>query len=1483
VFEYFKKAFTMIFKSENKYDFKYDQKFQQEEDLQLKTYYGMVLKEFENIIRSHNKLIYFVQIVGCFLLNFYTMLVHVLAKYYGRSHSVVKILVNILCFEPTDEKVVEDDLFFVQVLVFWFFVDLGIYIAYYFTEENLITEHSDTIKEKCMECLILRFDLYVYKTERYTVSLMPIKSKAYLNAKLEFETAYNKANTIDFSDFNRQDTVKLSAKDVMSDDESENSDSNSNHSDRKSNEDSKEEEEITEGTDAVEVIPLSELTTLQDKVLFIYVNRNKYFFGRLLRSVLFNVPRLSISFMAVNLIYSESYLDFMLLAVCLIYSLRDCKVFFNSSFMLPVCFAIYFVLNWMILHFPKFEYEPYQKLSSLLLPKKPVNMTPRYSLLLGIGVFNLGFATMLIWIHYTCLKLLVIENKIGKTFHLTTADNFLVIDYKRWKKGAMNSMNFIFKMAHTLILEIFSLATFVICFFIDGHTYFKSPVILTVFLLIISEGVHSLKMLAKTLQEGKKTGSKQFIALCAKVMQVLCWLTVIIESLDVFKKMNFLFADDRPSMGVILIYYLSITVSDLVNSEEYDNNRKQIKSEEMLKTTYTALNMTYMKNEQKLFSRVSAFIGKEKLEKMAKGCVLEKDFENVKLYMDYNAKPLLQNLNDLYAELQSSYLTGLKLLGQQLLHFTYSHLNANVNHFRSQDLFVLYRNIIRRNSQLVTSNSLDLKSYFVSDYRQFENSLRETRHFYQLFKERDTSKVDQYNKKMEEFRKQAVQNKRYMEEGQTYTELSVYEWVYNEQLINSHLQEENKPTVKLIAAAGWLFKKVTRSTGKAGMVSFEDLKVELNKKGYINCVFDRLNIVLFNLKDDPLEDTQGFIVFNPKVVFSLVTRYFTSNIEFVATLLICVIGTFNGGLINVLVIGILLFTILIEETYGHLAWWKTLYVIFLIKLLISLFNTKYSNVMVFLLGKNAGTDIIQIIIINIVVFQQRKIGFQEEYMFNVEDMGSAVVRLVVNQDFDSFIERMTDLTKKKIEILVSYLDNKFKDTLSQEIYRQLKTKSTLTIVKVYLLIENYKIFGKSSAMRLFQRLKEDSFTNSLEHGSQFFWRNFSVYSRKPGLDLTPLIYLTLSVIIFFTIGLLQYNETATFTLLHFFSGTQAISSQTVITILFYIILLFIEKFFNSLRSIDSVGARYEGIFITFCKNVLLKQDYMRPKSDDILDSWRRAVKRLIIILKMKPKSSSKGNFRTNPFYTKYYFMVGLWVCVNINVFIVQPIVAHKNRNGLFNSDFTAMYCDQAKPDCYNYFKLFYSQIFYLLNLIYFFVAIQQIRKGKELSIPIETDYRNIRNLLSYYLYYKPPTLREICTLIEYSSQKTTLDINDWLLCEDLKEYMIKAKISHSTNEVKNLGTMVERKSRLIVSLAVLGSLVSLIIMPLLLFSKFTTGNQEQEIVSGSIKASLYSGKDRFILKLFSSDMMIENRRLSSLESPQPKARRRCSRTRRPRK
>ena len=1445
---------------ENRYEFNYNEKFQNEEINQISCYYNLIVKEFEDIIRYHNKLIYFLLIVACFLLNFYTMLVHVSYKFAGNSSRIVQIMVQILCFLPDDPKIVEDDLIFIQILIVWFFIDLAIYIGYFSKEEKLISTPSANLAAKCIHCLNVRFELYLYEAPKYGASLLSVKSINYIKAKKEFE-----AELGNFTSFSRKVTISLTAEQVKSDSSSSGSNEDSGGNDSK--------DEITEENDEITILHLSELTDLQSKVLYIYANKNKYFFGRMIRSAMFNVPRLSVCFMAVNLIYSESYLDLLLLAVCLFYSLKRCEVFYFGNFFLPICFAIYFVVNWMVLHFPRFEYEPYQKFVSILLPKaSTLNSTPRYTLLLGIGVYNLGYATMFYWINYTCFKLLTLETKIGNTFHISTMDKYLVIDYKRWKKGPLNIMNFIFKMVHTIILEIFSLSVFMVSFFIEGHTYFKTPIIITIFLLVISEGVQSLKLLAKTLLENtsNKNDSKQFIALCARVIQFLCWGAIIIESLEIFKKFNIISADDRPSIGVVIIYYLTVTVSDLVNSEEYERNRKQIKNEEIIKTTYTSLNMTYKTNEDKLFSRVNSFIGKEKLENMAKSCVLHKDFEDIKLFMDYNNKPLLNILNDLYRELQESYLKGFRLIMHRILHNTYNFLDNNINHHRYQDLFVLYRTVVRRNQKIINYSPLNLKLYFSFDYRQFENTLKETKIFFQLYKERDQFKLDKYKENMELFRNQVKLNQRYIEEGKTFKQLSVYEWVDVSGKDADHTVDENqgKPIVKLLEKAGKLYSLITRSNGMkgGGHVNFENLKVELSKKGYVICNFGNMDIVLYNMKQDILADTQSYIIFKPLLILTMAGKCIMSNIEISASLVICIIATLNGGLINMLILGILLFVILVEENYGYLQWWKTMYMIYLIKILLNLIDPKDNTFLSFMLGNYRWTDFLQIIIINIVVFQVRKTGFSEEHMFNVEDMGTAVIRLIVNQDFDNFIDRMTEMAKKKIEILVSHLDNKFKDSMSQEIYRHLKTKCTYTVVKVYLNIENYKLLGKTSAMRLFHRLKEDCFTNTQENGSSFFWRNFSTFARRPGQDFSPHIYTTLAIIIVFSISLLQYNETGKHMILHFFSGTQAISSQTVITILMYIILLFTEKYFNSLRSIDSVGARYESISVSFYKNFSVKTESNElERKKNHLERWRRAVRRLMTILKMKAKQSTKINYESNPLYIKFYVMIFVWICINLIVFLVQPIMAHSNRNGLFEKDLSAFKCSPESPDCFNYHNLTISKLFYFLNIIYMFLCVQQIRKAKQLSMPIEKNYTKITNLVAYYAYYKPPILREICTLIEYASQATTLEITDWLLCEDLKEYMIKAKISHSTNEMKNTGTLVERNSRVLVSVSVLTALVGLIIMPLLLFSKFTSGAKEQEIVSGSIKMTLYAGTDRFLTTLYTTKIMTENRKLNDQE------------------
>lgn len=1467
LFDYFRKTFISNVKAEKRTDFTYNRTTEATERLQLKTYYQLILREVTEIFRAKNRKIFFVLIVSCFVLNIATMFAHVVAKFDAKS-DLVKIFQAVFVLNIGDQAIVQDDLLFLQFTVFWFFVDFGVYIAFFMQEDKLIPAVPFRTRELCVQSLGQRFDLYNLEPGRVPGSVITQKIQLYLETleqfgdeidpglKLNLTEAENDSGIIDVS------AEENGMEDIDKSQLSQQPPASLQQSMLPESEQDGKKEKKKSNTVSIH---LSELTPIKDKILFIYMNKNKYFFGRILRSICFNIPRLSLCLMTTNLLFSQSYLDYLLLLICLIYSIRGCKPFVENTQLMPIMYTTYFLLNYMLLPCLKINIPAYNSIAKALEPTGRSD-SPKPILLLGLAIMNVGFVVFIYWVYYSLNSLLCIKIDPTSNFHVTTMDNYLVIDYKQWKKGTLSSMNFIFKYGHSMILEIFALGTFVMSFMISGQTYFTTPVVVMTFLLVISDRVKALRHVARVLLAKKKQGSKSFICLSAIVIQAFCWLAIFLESYDLLKKIKIVSQDTELSPWVLLVFYFSLSVNDLVNSEEFEASWKSIKAEEAIKTTYIAVNMTYHENEKKLFKRISEFIGKEKLEAMAQECVMTEKFEDVKLQLDYNRKPLLAVLEDLYNGVLESVLSGPKLIKHTVTSSLYGFFHDNINHMRYRDLFVLYRNFLRRNSEIMESGPLDLRLYFSTDFKQFEEKLKDAKIFYELYREKDSFKMEKYQAMMQKVTLQIYGMRNYQSDGQTYEELSKRDWniTQNKEEAADDIKEES--TLK--RAADLLHAKITKDVpNQQDGVHFDNLQIELSKKGYVHCNFDKQKIVLYNLRDDYVNRSQGFLKFKFSMMISMFARTMASNVEILVAILMGAVASWNGGFINVLTLGIIVFKILIEENYGNLNWWKQLYVIYLVKLLLHLASGGEEKFFVFLNGYSLMADVMQIVLVNIVLFQQSKIGLSEDYMFSIEDLGQCVVRLIVNQEFEVFVDRMTQTSKSKIELIVTYLDQTFAKEMSQEAYRVFKTKCTMAIVSLYLEIEKFKTSGKKSAIKLFTRLKEDVFLDIKGEVDPFIWRNFSQYARKVGVDLTGYIYGNLTTLIFFTIVLLQYSETGRLTVTSFFSGTQAISSQTVITITFYIILLFIEKYFNSMTSNDSIGARYNPLFVEFCRDAMESAD--QEKRDNSLESLRdklkRGVRKISNLARLKPSKRSFEDPYSNPFYYKYYFLITIWVFINLSCYIIQPNTANKGRNGYLTIQTDSYLCDTSNPSCFNYINLPVTKLFYLLNFLYFVVGILQIRKGKVLAIPEELDYNKTVNTLSFSVYYQTPILREICTLIEYSSLNTTLEIDDWLLVEDLKQYIIEAKISHVTNEIKNTGKTVERNERVTLSWTILSALMGLLIVPLLLFSTFASGDKEQEIISAELKVELFSNEDGYLMMLYRSNMLVDNRVLSDTE------------------
>lgn len=100
-----------------------------------------------------------------------------------------------------------------------------------------------------------------------------------------------------------------------------------------------------------------------------------------------------------------------------------------------------------------------------------------------------------------------------------------------------------------------------------------------------------------------------------------------------------------------------------------------------------------------------------------------------------------------------------------------------------------------------------------------------------------------------------------------------------------------------------------------------------------------------------------------------------------------------------------------------------------------------------------------------------------------------------------------------------------------------------------------------------------------------------------------------------------------------------------------------------------------------------------------------------------------------------------------------------------------------------------------------------------------------------------PLVRETTSTLEYCVKKTCLKFTDFMLLNDLKAFMLKAKLKHMKNLIYKTGHQISRKSRLTIMFSIVNLLIVSLILPLYLFSSPVMKNS-YPIKSGSIKIDL---------------------------------------------
>lgn len=264
---------------------------------------------------------------------------------------------------------------------------------------------------------------------------------------------------------------------------------------------------------------------------------------------------------------------------------------------------------------------------------------------------------------------------------------------------------------------------------------------------------------------------------------------------------------------------------------------------------------------------------------------------------------------------------------------------------------------------------------------------------------------------------------------------------------------------------------------------------------------------------------------------------------------------------------------------------------------------------------------------------------------------------------------------------------------------------------------------------------------------------------------------------------------------------------------------------------------------------------------------------MIIAMRMvKMCQQLRKNSVKNNQFVKFIYLIVIWLLVHVDCFFVLPVLKQKEQNIImYRQEWSKAFLCDAFPrelksvECYNYLTIFRAKFFYMLNCLMIVVSILQIRSGFRVRIPDRQDYKSMLDRVKSILYYSTPGVREICTFIEYAAEKTTLNIDNWLLCSDIEHLKVNAIVNHNVNNIKPSGKLVSTINRVFLSFCMLTSLTFLILLPIVIFTDASIKNNVYELESGSINMDLYVNNDRKLLNLFNTKLLLENRKLTPLE------------------
>jgi hypothetical protein len=1214
------------------------------------------------------------------------------------------------------------------------------------------------------------------------------------------------------------------------------------------------------------------------KFLFIHRNTYKFKFCILLVGGKYTLRRLILVPLLYATVSESNLINLPLLLTAILYSLRGSKsISSDLKLFLPVFSGIFtamffgsIILNknsrYGNLSEAQAELENYAKASWGVSRESLVIMS---TLFLFIG---LSYILSMLLVFIIGEHLLITRKNPSQmyfSFLIERGRQILSMDFLEWKKSVFSKSNFILTLIYDHVLEYYLVFMYLLS--VLNPSIYNSLLLIVVLFMITSQMIPYLnKFSISNMSPGQIRNFTFLFNIVIYIMMVNYTCASIVRNSKTVRQIEFWRRlIDQTLVAFLSVLVLNFCISDFMNTDDFKEEKDMLNKRAAIKVKFGALLEAYKQNEDAIFERCRLISKMKELDSIEKLFWQNLDqWKRLKFDFNYWYKDIHALMAIREDNLKKKYMTGVARLRTSMAESIYKYCDDHTSSSFFEDFLYLLLQVFSKNQFLLKGGILNIEDYYGGDFSKYETVYSEISTFYHGLRNKEQGANNVYKTKLSELRKYFTKKlKKENKDPKAQTNLRRGQSIVDSgALLKISHSLIDRPMNQLNSQSEQTKDKDRLKEG-AGMLA-EYLKAERRHEERIKedtdvllCDFGRHRVRFYNLSNSMMHKTQGFQVFRIRVLIKMIMQLFVTRIEHVVAAFIMILQLFKGGMENVLILGIVLYCIMVESHLGHAKWWSVLFYLYLVKctmgyvsgagLITTTSGTFINSLFAIWVGSSAYVlDALILISIFILTLVLKMRGFSEKRLIEFEDPGTCIARLVINFKveylFVSKLRQEIELFGEKLKFLEKYLFKVNKSQALSKAFGFVREKIEMHIQSV-----KFEHLFSASFIELLRQARNDLYEASFENVTEFDWRNFSFFLKKPGKDRSAIMFTFFVASLLYVVYMAPTLNASTFSFLQSISQNELMSSNSLIILIFTIFGV-IEGINSRRFSEDGTGLerkpiiydQFERMQLTYKKEEL----FIKPS-----EKFRKAYRRICAIFRIrKVVKTKRESVNGNPLRSRYWTGFVFWLVIH-GIILHLIVLSNPDQN---KSSFQAIASFLSNPQLLSNSAFTKIRLFYGLSLIYFYCLVSQIRYGQVIfrSFVSKLDWKG---QISHQVSDLVPFYREMGVLMDFIANKSSLQLRHKLTFNDALYNIRTAKIEEITRTETSYGKHPGIIEKLVVGLV--WSLLTLVIVfgPLLPFTSMFNENEPVYIKDASMQVNFADQTGKEIGRLFETQTNVQ--------------------------